>query len=67
MQKLYVLYDPKCEICRRLKDWILVQRAWIGLALVPQGSEKAKRLFPELEQIAGKEDLAVIATKERCT
>ena len=61
MQKLYVLYDPKCELCCRLKNWILVQRSWIGLALVEQGSEKAKRLFPELEKIAGKEDLAVIS------
>ncbi len=61
MEKLYVLYDPKCELCCRLKNWILVQRSWIGLALVEQGSEKAKRLFPELERIAGKEDLAVIS------
>jgi predicted DCC family thiol-disulfide oxidoreductase YuxK len=61
MEKLYVLYDPKCEICRRLKDWILVQRSWLGLAVIEQGSEKAKRLFPELEQIAGKEDLAVVS------
>ena len=61
MEKLYVLYDPKCELCCRLKNWILVQRSWIGLAVVEQGSEKAKRLFPELDQIAGKEDLAVIS------
>ena len=61
MEKLYVLYDPKCELCCRLKNWILVQRSWIGLAVVEQGSEKAKRLFPELERIAGKEDLAVIS------
>ncbi len=61
MQKLYVLYDPKCELCCRLKNWILVQRSWIGIAVVEQGSEKAKRLFPELDQIAGKEDLAVIS------
>lgn len=61
MEKLYVLYDPKCELCCRLKNWILVQRSWIGLALVEQGSEKAKRLFPELDRIAGKEDLAVIS------
>ena len=46
MTKLYVLYDPKCELCCRLKNWILVQRSWIGLALLEQGSEKAKRLFP---------------------
>jgi predicted DCC family thiol-disulfide oxidoreductase YuxK len=61
MQKLYVLYDPKCELCCRLKNWILVQRSWIGIAVVEQGSEKAKRLFPQLEQVAGKEDLAVIS------
>jgi predicted DCC family thiol-disulfide oxidoreductase YuxK len=61
MQKLYVLYDPKCEICRRLKDWILVQRSWIGIAVLEAGSEKAKRLFPELEQIATNDDLAVIS------
>lgn len=60
MTKLYVLYDPKCELCCRLKDWILVQRSWIGIALLPAGSEKAHQLFPELEEIAGKEDLAVI-------
>jgi len=56
-----VLYDPKCELCCRLKNWILVQRSWIGLAVVEQGSEKAKRLFPELERIATKDDLAVIS------
>lgn len=61
MEKLYVLYDPTCELCCRLKNWILVQRSWIGIAVVEQGSEKAKRLFPELDQIAGKEDLVVIS------
>jgi predicted DCC family thiol-disulfide oxidoreductase YuxK len=61
MQKLYVLYDPKCEICRRLKDWILVQRSWIGIAVLEAGSEKARRLFPELEHIATKDDLAVVS------
>ncbi len=61
MQKLYVLYDPKCEICRRLKDWILVQRSWISIAVLEAGSEKARRLFPELEQIATRDDLAVIS------
>ena len=61
MEKLYVLYDPKCEICRRLKDWILVQRSWIGIAVLEAGSEKAKRLFPELERIATQDDLAVIS------
>jgi len=61
VNKLYVLYDPKCELCCRLKNWILIQRSWIGIALIEQGSEKAKRLFPDLDRIAGKDDLAVIS------
>ena len=61
MEKLYVLYDPNCEICCRLKNWILVQRSWIGIAVLEAGSEKAQRLFPELERMAGKDDLVVIS------
>src|ERR1051326_6777055 len=52
MEKLYVLYDPKCELCERLKDWLLVQRTWLGLCMVPAGSERAHKMFPELEQVA---------------
>jgi len=61
MQRLYVLYDPKCELCCRLKDWIAAQRLWIGLPLVEQGSEKARSLFPGLNEIAGKDDLVVVS------
>ena len=61
MQKLYVLYDPKCELCCRLKDWLQAQRSWIGLVVVPAGSQSARKMFPELEQIASLNDLAVIS------
>ena len=61
MEKLYVLYDPKCELCERLKDWLLVQRSWLGLSMVPAGSDKAKALFPDLEKIASCNDLVVIS------
>ncbi len=61
METLYVLYDPKCELCERLKDWLLIQRSWLGLCMVPAGSEKAKRMFPDLERIASANDLVVIS------
>jgi predicted DCC family thiol-disulfide oxidoreductase YuxK len=61
MQKLYVLYDPRCGMCERLRDWLLVQRSWIGLSLIAAGSEKARSLFPGLEKIATSEDLVVIS------
>ncbi len=61
MEKLFVLYDPKCELCERLKDWLLVQRSWLGLCMVPAGSDKAKAMFPELDQVATCNDLVVIS------
>ena len=61
MKTLYVLYDPKCELCSRLKDWLMVQRSWLGLCMVPAGSEKAQKMFPALEQIASENDLVVIS------
>jgi predicted DCC family thiol-disulfide oxidoreductase YuxK len=61
MEKLYVLYDPKCELCARLKDWLLAQRSWLGLAMVPAGSERAQRMFPELDKVATCNDLVVIS------
>ena len=61
MEKLYVLYDPKCELCARLKDWLLAQRSWLGLAMVPAGSERAQQMFPELEKVATCNDLVVIS------
>ena len=61
MEKLYVLYDPKCELCQRLKDWLLIQRSWLGLAMVPAGSERAQKMFPELNNVASCNDLVVIS------
>lgn len=61
MHTLYVLYDERCAICKRLKEWLLVQRSWIGLSMVPAGSARAKAMFPTLEKIAGASDLVVIS------
>src|SRR5271155_4340361 len=61
MQKLYVLYDPKCELCSRLKDWLMEQPSWIALEVIPAGSEKARKIFPQLEQIASQNDLVVVS------
>jgi len=61
MKSLYVLYDEHCELCKRLKDWLLGQRSWIALGLIPAGSARAKAKFPGLEQVAGTSDLVVVS------
>src|SRR5215472_1653432 len=63
MEKLYVLYDPKCELCERLKDWLLIQRSWLGLSMVPAGSDRARKLFPDLDQVATCNDLVVVSNE----
>jgi predicted DCC family thiol-disulfide oxidoreductase YuxK len=61
MLKLYVLYDTRCELCLRLKEWLLAQRCWLQLEMIPAGSDLAGQMFPELEQIASSDDLVVIS------
>jgi len=61
MNRLYLLYDERCELCRRLKNWVLRQDAWLELKVLPAGSEAAHRLFPGLQQIATGDDLVVIS------
>lgn len=61
MNTLYVLYDERCALCKQLKEWLLVQRSWIGLSMIPAGSARAKSMFPALEKIAGANDLVVIS------
>jgi len=61
MNRLYLLYDDRCELCRRLKNWVLRQDAWLELKLLPAGSPAARQLFPGLEQIATGNDLVAIS------
>ena len=61
MQKLYVLYDPRCELCCHLKDWLVAQNCWIALAVMPAGSELAGKMFPELQHLVTPSDLVVIS------
>ena len=61
MTTLYVLYDERCELCKRLKDWLLGQRCWIEMKMVAAGSAKATELFPTLDQLAARGDLVVIS------
>ena len=61
MLKLYVIYDPRCELCRRLKDWLRAQRSWLELEMVPAGSEPVRQMFPQLSEIASSDDLVVIS------
>jgi predicted DCC family thiol-disulfide oxidoreductase YuxK len=40
--KLTVLYDEKCAVCRRARDWLLTQPCFVEVELVASGSAAAR-------------------------
>lgn len=61
MQRLYLLYDARCELCCRLQQWLHDQEKWLELKLLPAGSEQARKMFPGLEKIVSEQDLVAIS------
>jgi predicted DCC family thiol-disulfide oxidoreductase YuxK len=42
---LTVLYDERCALCRRARDWLLTQPCRLPVELLPAGSAEARRRF----------------------
>ena len=60
MRRLYVLYDSRCGICSRLRTWMQRQPAYLLVDFVPAGSERARRLFPDLRHDEQPSELLVV-------
>ncbi|MFN2589778.1 MAG: thiol-disulfide oxidoreductase DCC family protein [Actinomycetota bacterium] len=43
--KLTVLYDERCAVCRRARDWLLTQPCFVELVLIPAGSKLARSRY----------------------
>ena len=56
LKRLWVIYDPKCGLCSRVKEWIGAQPALVPLELLAADSMETKSKFPQVP--AG--ELAVI-------
>ncbi|HEY6249012.1 MAG TPA: DCC1-like thiol-disulfide oxidoreductase family protein [Candidatus Angelobacter sp.] len=61
MRRLYLLYDERCELCCRLKEWLAHQEAWLELRLVPSVSPGVLQMFPGLDRVATADDLVAIS------
>ena len=61
MRKIFVLYDARCGVCSRLRTWISGQRAYFAIEFIPAGSERARRLFPELRHEDQPSELVVVS------
>ncbi|MCA1834403.1 MAG: thiol-disulfide oxidoreductase DCC family protein [Actinomycetota bacterium] len=57
-QQLTILYDERCEVCRRARDWLLTQPCLVPVELLPAGSDEAHRRYGGLPWL-GEELVAV--------
>lgn len=60
MQRLYVIYDATCELCRRCRVWLARQPAFIPLIFVPLQSRDLSQRFPGIERLHPEEEIVVI-------
>ncbi|GGY27521.1 thiol-disulfide oxidoreductase DCC family protein [Streptomyces omiyaensis] len=61
--RLTVLYDADCPLCVHVRHWLLRQRQLVPLDLVPAGSQRARRLFPDLDHDATLREVTVVGDR----
>jgi predicted DCC family thiol-disulfide oxidoreductase YuxK len=61
MQRLYVLYDPRCGLCRWARQWLDRHEKLVDLEFLAAGSEIATRMFPALDGSDRTEELIVVS------
>lgn len=58
-QSLTILYDERCALCRRCRDWLLTQPCLLPVQLLPAGSPAARHRYGALGSWLGQELVAV--------
>ena len=61
MNRLTVLYDAGCPICRAARRWLEARAQLVPLEFVPAGSAAARARFPGLDHGATLADITVVA------
>ncbi len=62
MTRLYILYDARCVLCRRLQAWIAGEPAWWPVTAIAAGTAQARQRFPGLDDPG---ELTVVANDGR--
>ncbi|MCA1727523.1 MAG: DUF393 domain-containing protein [Actinobacteria bacterium] len=47
-QRITILYDERCALCRRVRDWLLAQPCLIQVELLPAGSSEARKRYGDM-------------------
>ena len=60
MKCLYVLFDAKCAMCVRYREWLSRQPAFVPLHFIPLQSPDLPRFFPGIDVLKPNEQLLVV-------
>lgn len=61
MKCLYVLFDSQCELCRRCRNWLMKQAAFVPLVFIPFQSPDVQKRFPGIDSLNPAEQLLVVS------
>ena len=61
MKTLFVFYDGECGLCRRCRDWLRGQPAYLKFAFFSFQSQEARQLCPSLPQLQPERQLIVMS------
>jgi len=61
MKRLYVFYDGECGLCRRCREWLMRQPAYLELIFHPFQSDEAKKLCPNLPRFQPDQQLILLS------
>jgi predicted DCC family thiol-disulfide oxidoreductase YuxK len=64
VRRLTVLYDERCERCRRWSAWLARQRSYVPVELLPADSPAASVRYPYVRRWLGRE-LVVVDDRAR--
>jgi predicted DCC family thiol-disulfide oxidoreductase YuxK len=65
VERLTVLYDEHCGLCRRARAWIEAQPAYVPLEFLPAGSPAAGARYPSMVAAETLVDLHVVSADGR--
>lgn len=60
LERVTVLYDERCNLCRAARGWLERQPQLVALEFLAAGSEQARRRYPFLDPDLTLEDLTVV-------
>lgn len=63
MHRLIVLYDARCELCCRIRGWLMEQPKYLDMQFIAANSAEAKQRFPQLDHKLTLTELTVISEK----